>query len=177
MPCYVLSCSAREAAAAFAAINGAVTRMSSVDLYMAELAAEAPEALELARVLAAADVTVTRAPREDAAGETASVSVLRRALAKYGADLLVTILQCITQTGDGNPGCLNGAVINGIGGAIRTKPGLLAAPSRLFEILDEVDLTLLLDRARQETAATRNPMQFVITREINAIIAKAREAA
>lgn len=177
VPCYVLQCSAREAAAAFAAINGTVTKIDAVDLYLAELAAGAPHALELQRVMAAADVVVTRKKADYGVGETRSIRVLYRAMEKYGSHLLVTILQCITQTGDGNPGGLCGGIINGVAQAIRTKTGLLANPSRLFDILDEVSLTELREQARQECATTRNVPQFVITREINKLIANAREAA
>jgi hypothetical protein len=177
VPCYVLSCSVAKAAAAFAAINSNVTRLDAVDLYFAKLAAGVPRARELARVLEAAGVTVTRKRRDYAAGETRAVQVLLRAMEKYGPDLLLVILQCITRTGDRNPGALTGAVINGVGQAIRSKPGLLAMPSRLFEILDGVSLSDLFARARIESAETRNPAQFIITREINAILAEAREVA
>jgi hypothetical protein len=76
-------------------------------------------------------------------------------------------LQCITQTGDGNPGLINGAVIHGIGSAIRAKPDLLANPSELFDLMDDIDLGDLLQQARVEQARTGNLLQGIMTREIN----------
>lgn len=167
VPCYVLRCSPVEAAAAFAAINGAVTPMNAVDIWFAELAAGAAHAVALQRVLDAAEVKVVRKKDGWRVGETRSVRVLVRALDKYGTDLLTTILQCITQTGDGNPGMIVGAVVNGIGVAIRTKTSLLREPSRLFDFFDGFQISEHLEAAHLECARTGNVPQAVLTREIN----------
>ena len=180
VPCYVMDCDYVAAAGAFAAINGNVTKVSAVDIWFAQVEAGEPQTLELKRVLDAADVTIVNAGSayfETApVGHTASVAVLRRAYAKYGGDLLTTVLQCITQTGDGNRGCIIGAVVAGIADAIRTKKDLLAEPSRLFAIFDDIDLTDVLDRARFEAKSTRSNAMSIVTRQINAAIARATEA-
>lgn len=167
VPCYVLSCTPAEAAAAFAAINGNVTRMEPIDLWFAELAAGDPKAVALQRVLDAASVKVTRKKEGYLVGETRSINVLARALDFYGATTLTTILQCIVETGDGNPGMIFGAMVNGIGRAIRTKPDLLVAPSKLFDLFDRMSLADMLYQAKIESARTGNPPQFIITRVIN----------
>ena len=167
VPCYVLSCTATEAAAAFAAINGNVTPMQPIDLWFAELAAKAPKAVALQHVLDAAGVKITRKKEGYLVGETRSINVLARALDFYGNAVLTTILQCIVETGDGNPGMLSGAVINGIGRAVRTKPELLTNPTKLFEIFDGVSISELLYEAGIESARTGNPVQFILTRQIN----------
>lgn len=177
VPCYVLSCSPAEAAAAFAAINGAVTPIAPIDIWFAELAAGVEAAHALQRVLDAAEVRVTRSKESFAKGETRSIGVLRRAVEKYGHDRLVTILQCITQTCDGNPGMIVGSVINGIGGAIGSKPDLLRSPSVLFDLFDGVSLAVMLNDAKLECARTGNIVQAVLSREINAVIAKSSAAA
>lgn len=176
VPCYVLSCSAAEAAAAFAAINGNVTQMQPIDLWFAELAAKAPKAVALQRVLDAAGVSVTRKKEGYQAGETRSVNVLLRALEFYGASVLTTLLQCIVETGDGNPGMITGAVVNGIGRAIRTKPDLLANPSKLFEVFDGISISTMVYEAGIENARTGNPVQFIITRQVNNEIRLAADA-
>lgn len=167
VPCYVLSCSASEAAAAFAAINGNVTPVQPIDLWFAELAAQEPKALSLQRVLDAAGVKITRKKEGHLVGETRSVNVLARALDFYGSATLTTILQCIVECGDGNPGMITGAVVNGIGRAIRTKPDLLANPSRLFDIFDGLSISTMIYEAGIESARTGNPVQYVFTRQIN----------
>lgn len=176
VPAYILSCTTAEAAAAFAAINGNVTAVEPIDVWFAELAAGAPEAVALQQCLDAADVTLTRRKDGHAVGESRSVNVLKRAREFYGDTLLIMILQCITQTGDGNPGMIFGVVINGIGRALRTKPDLLVDPSTLLAMFDDMPLSEMLDAARIEFARTGNPPQFVLTREINARIAAARKA-
>lgn len=170
VPCYVLSCTASEAAAAFAAINGNVTPVQPIDLWFAELAARKPKALALQAVFDASGVKITRKKEGFAVGETRSINVLDRALDFYGSAILTTILQCIVETGNGNAGMIFGAVINGIGRAIRTKPEILANPSRLFDIFDDIDLSALVYEAKIEYARTGNPIQFIITRQINAAI-------
>lgn len=177
VPCYVLACSMAEAAAAFAAINGNVTPVAPIDLWFAGLAARDPECLALQRVLDASSVTVVRRKDGFRAGETRSINVLKRARVFYGDAILTTILQCIVETGDGNPGLIVGSVVNGIGRCIRTKPELLADPMRLFDVFDSIDLTEMMDRARLENARTGNPIQFVITRLCNEMLASRRQAA
>lgn len=176
VPCYVLSCSASEAAAAFAAINGNVTPVQPIDLWFAELAAQEPKAVALQRVLDAAGVKVTRKKEGHLSGETRSINVLARALEFYGPAVLTTILQCIVETGDGNPGMITGAVVNGIGRAIRTKPELLANPSKLFDVFDGISISTMVYEAGVENARTGNPVQFIITRQINQEIRDAAEA-
>jgi hypothetical protein len=167
VPAYVLSCTAAEAAAAFAAINGNVTPVEPIDVWFAELAAGEPKAVALQRCLDAAGVRLTRRKEGHGVGETRSINVIRRAYDFYGAAMLTTILQCITETGSGNPGLVLGAVIHGIGRAIRTKPEALADPARLLDAFDKIDLPKLLGDARLEFARTKNPVQFILTREIN----------
>lgn len=176
VPCYVLSCSASEAAAAFAAINGNVTPVQPIDLWFAELAAKAPKAVALQRVLDAAGVKITRKKEGFIVGETRSVNVLARGLDFYGAATLTTILQCIVETGNGNPGMITGAMVNGIGRAIRTKPDLLANPSKLFEIFDGISLSTIVYDAGIENARSGNPVQFIITRTVNQEIRDAADA-
>lgn len=175
VPCYVLSCSPSEAAAAFAAINGNVTPVRPIDLWFAELAAKEPSAVALQNVLDAASVKVTRKKEGFVVGETGSINVLRRALDFYGSALLTTILQCIVETGDGNPGMIYGAVVNGIGRAIRTKPELLSNPTFLFDVFDGLSLSTMVYDAGIENARTGNPIQFIITRQINAALKSERQ--
>ena len=177
VPCYVLACSTAEAAAAFAAINGNVTPMQPIDLWFAELAAKDASAVALKQVLDAAGVKVTRKKEGFGVGETRSINVLRRALHFYGPAILTTVLQCIVETGDGNPGMINGATVNGIGHAIRTKPDLLANPSKLFDALDGMSLAEVSREAQIEHARTRNPVQFIITRQVNAALRISKETA
>lgn len=177
VPCYVLSCTTAEAAAAFAAINGNVTPVQPIDLWFAEIAAKEPGCIALQRVLDAAGVKITRKKDGYGVGETRSIGVLRRALDFYGGAILTTILQCISETGDGNPGMIFGAIVNGIGRSLRAKPEMLAEPGSIFAIFDKLALGELHYAAKLENARTENPVQHIITREVNAAIRAARKGA
>lgn len=170
VPCYVLSCSLDEAAGAFAAINGDVTPVTPQDIWFAQLEAGDPEALDLKRVLEAGGVAITRNKESFKVGETRSISVLRRAYKKYEQDILILALQAITETNDGNPGLINGAVVNGICKAIAAKTRVMNAPEAFFKVMDGVNLPEMIDDAREENLRTGNPLQFIITREINALL-------
>lgn len=179
VPAYIIDATVAEAAAAFAAINTDITRMSALDIYRAKLAAGDRDARELEDVCAAAEVKLTTRQKSYTAGETPAVSVLQRALKRYGGELLTLILQCITQTRDGNAGLIIGATVNGIGQALQTKPSLYAKPGELFDLFDQIDLAEVLHRAKIEAVRTLNPAQYIITREINTAIRtwQRREAA
>lgn len=174
VPCYILSCSPAEAAAAFAAINGNVTPVQPIDLWFAQLAAGDASCIALKAVLDAAGVTVVRKRDGYQVGETRSINVLRRAFEFYGPAILTTILQCIVETGNGNPGMIYGAILHGIGLAIRTKPELLAGPSQLFEIFDGLDLSELAHEAGIEAARTGNNQQAILVRVFNEKIRAAK---
>lgn len=179
VPVYILNCTLAEAAGAFAAINGMRTRMSPEDIYRAELVAEVPNAVELQSAFDVAGVKVTSSREGMATGETRSIGPLRRALAIYGRDLLILCLQCITETGDGNAGLITGATVNGFAKALMAKPELMAAPSKVLDALDDFDLRTTFRAAEVEFAQSRNPTQYILTREINKVLAPltARRAA
>jgi hypothetical protein len=168
VPCYELNCTPAQAAGAFVAINSNVTPVRPVDIWFAQLFAQDPDALALDAVLRRALVTVSRKKDDFDVGETASINVLKRAHKTYGADLLGLILQCITQTGEGNRGLIVGAVVHGIGRAIKSKADLLADPMTLFEIFDDIPLGEILHGAKVEAAERGHSVQTIISREINA---------
>jgi hypothetical protein len=74
----------------------------------------------------------------------------------------------VTETGDGNPGLINGAVVNGICKAIAAKTRVMNAPEEFFKVMDGLSLSDLVENAREESLRTGNPVQFILTREINA---------
>jgi len=112
VPCLIIVGDERAEARAFAIINGQVTAVMPTQIHAARVMAGEPSALELDKVCQAAGVTVLRTPRGSyKVGETFAIGALENCLAKYGRDTLITALQCVTETGDGNAGFLNKACI------------------------------------------------------------------
>jgi hypothetical protein len=173
LPSYVIEATQAEAAGAFAAINGSVTQVSPADVWFAQITAKDPAALKLKAVLDKIGITIVRHSSVAGVAETASIAVLRRAWNRYDADVFEIILHAIVHTGDGNPGMIMGATVNGIGFAIEKKPHLHKDPRPLFRVMNQVKIRDMVTDARIESARTGNPIQFILTREINTMLRKA----
>lgn len=117
LPALVLDLDPRQQAAAFAAINGNVTPISSQHVFKAALAAGEGWARELFEVAAAAQVTILTYPkprRTIQKGETMAVGALRQALRQYGKDIVLQALKAVTATRHNRPGALNQQVVKAL---------------------------------------------------------------
>lgn len=113
-----------QQAAAFAAVNGNITRTNPTQLYYAKLASGHAGTRELSEVCQAAGVRIVRTNLVASAmkvGETQAIGALDRCLAQYGRDTLITALQCITQTADGNAGFVRATIIYALCQVIHTS--------------------------------------------------------
>ena len=75
------------------------------------------DALRLAEVCAAAGVEIVRrslVQSQIKVGQTQAVGALSRCLTLYGRDTLITALQCITQTADGNAGFVRSTIVEAL---------------------------------------------------------------
>lgn len=116
VPCCVIEAQRGEQAAAFKAINGNVTKLSSMQLHHAALAAGEARALNISQICARAGVTVLRYPKATniiAIGETMAVNVIARCIDKFGEETVVAALSSIKGAGGGIPGVLKAPVIYG----------------------------------------------------------------
>ncbi len=153
VPCQIIHADRAEQAAAYAAVNGNVTYTTPAQLHHARVTAGEPSAVELTRVCAAAEVVVIRRnalTREMGKGETQAVAALRRCLREFGATTLITSLQCITQTGDGNAGCVRAIIIEAICETLYSCQAWRDAGEQLFRCLDTFDFAGGWDRAKEE---------------------------
>lgn len=69
-------------------------------------------------------------------GQTQAVGALARCLRDYGRDTLITALQCITQTSDGNAGFVRATIIEGICIVLRPQPFWREAGDALLKAMD-----------------------------------------
>jgi len=131
VPCQIVTADAAKQALAFAAINANVTKMSTIQLHAARVAAGDPEALRLKKVCAAGGVELLRYPlaaKQQKPGQTMAVVQLRQALDRFGEKALRVSLQCITKTRDGNPGMVRGLLVLALCAVIEAEPDWLNHP-------------------------------------------------
>nr|WP_314085688.1 ParB/RepB/Spo0J family partition protein [uncultured Shinella sp.] len=117
VPCQVVQADRTQQAAAYAAVNGNITKTTPQQLFYARLAAGNNEAQELADVCSAAGVEISRKNLVLAkmkVGQTQAVGALGRCLREYGKETLITALQCITETADGNAGFVRATIVEGL---------------------------------------------------------------
>jgi hypothetical protein len=117
VPCQVVQADRARQAAAYAAVNGNITKTTAQQLYHARLAAKDPAVLALAEVCAVAGVEVVRKNLVQSnlkPGQTSAVGALTRCFNIYGRDTLITALQCVTQTADGNAGFVRATIIEAL---------------------------------------------------------------
>lgn len=156
VPAQVIIADACEQAAAFKSINGQVTRMHSLALHHAALAAGDKQAVELDEVAAAGGVTLLRYPKSAAnieAGETMVLGAIAEGLRLYGRDTIVTALTCVTETENNKPGTLAASIIRALCVVLASNVAWREAGSALLTAFDEIDLEIELEEAK----LTRRP--------------------
>lgn len=148
VPCQIVVADQAGQAEAFAAINGQVTPISRVALHRARKESGDVEALAIEAVAKAGDATVVdyvKPTMQMKAGETLAVGTIAKMLRTYGHDHVVTALQCITRTGDGNPGLLVSTTIKGFCIALDRAPSWRESGGRLLKALDDFDILSTFD--------------------------------
>lgn len=125
IPCQIIEAERAEQAAAFRAINGNVTKLSSMQLHHAAVAAGDGDARRVNEVCAKADCVVLRYPKPwniIEPGETMAVNSIRRAIKKFGGDIVTTAMRAIRDSGEGNPGMLRTQTIYGTAEVLHDHP-------------------------------------------------------
>jgi hypothetical protein len=158
VPCQVVIAAQHEQAAAFKAINGVTTPISAMALHAAAVAAREPWATEIADVCARGEVSLLRYPvpaNLQIPGQTMAIGAIAKCLKRYGADTLITALQCVTQTENNTPGMLSGRMIQALCEVLHDKPEWRDSGLALLEAFDHIDLATIHTESLVE-AARRN---------------------
>lgn len=156
VPCQIILANRGGQAAAFAAINGVTTRMHSMAVHKAAVAAGDERAVRVERVAAAAKVTVLRYPKSTLTqepGETMAVGALNSVIDRFGEPVAVLALRVVRETPNDARGTLLAPIIDALG-QVLAEPDVRARPAadviRAFgtiKIIREFDRAL--DDARQ----------------------------
>lgn len=129
-------------AAAFAAINGEVTAISTLALFRAQLVAGDAQALDIAAICKQAGVTILAQNPSGKVGtrlgETVAVRAIERCLVRYGTEVLVMALRALVACPT-SVGLLRRPSIGAMCAVLDAeppfqKPKLLAAAMKTFDL-------------------------------------------
>lgn len=152
VPCQVVQADRVQQAAAYAAINGNITKTTPQQLYHAKLAAGNADCIALDEVCAAAGVEIVRrnlVMKRVQVGQTQAVGALSRCLRDYGSATLITALQCITQSADGNAGFVRATIVEGICEVLHRNRKWCEAGGALLRAMDELSFPDMWDEVSE----------------------------
>lgn len=151
VPCMIVNADRGGQAMAFSVINRNVTRVQSVHLYHAAVAAGVPEALRIADICKRAGITVVRNPTALAdlkPGQISFASALGKTVARFGDDVTILALRAVTASG----GLLTGVIAWGVVEVLHDHPEWCADEAALRFALEAIDLDEMLRTARAKAA-------------------------
>jgi hypothetical protein len=167
LPCVVVDVSLVEEAATFAAINGRVTRMNTLQIFHAQLVAGVPQARALRDLCETVGVRVPRNVQAcDKPGMTLAIGILQRLFVGAGPDVLGAALRVIVETGDGNAGLLRAPVIRGFCEALSRRPAWRADRQRLHAMVESVGVRALYTAAKRIQAVDGGPLAQHIAKRL-----------
>jgi hypothetical protein len=175
VPCLIMKASLADQANAFAAINGTVTAISTMQLHAARVAAGEPSAVALREACAEAGVEIMRYPlaaSQMKVGQTMAASKLAQQLARYGRNTLVAALRCITRTGDGNVGMVRAPVVEALCAVLDGEPDWGGDLPRLIEAMQSFDFHAAYSDSRLKASQERVGVQVPLVEIISAHLEK-----
>lgn len=159
VPCQVIIADHAQQARAFAAINATVTKMSAQQVFAARIEAGDAGALALKHLAWSAGVTLLRYPKGPATiqpGETMAVKAVARVVDKWGGDILVRALRCVTETSNNVPGALPQGAILTLARLLAEYPAVAALDDEtLFAAMDRIELEQVWLRHASKVRDTR----------------------
>lgn len=158
VPCAIIDVGQAIQARSFKAINGNVTRMHTIHLHHASVAAGDDKALRISDVCKKAGVTIVRNPTQATrldVGETVVVATIAKAIERFGDKATIFGLKTIVSTGGGNPGLLSRTIMWGVIEVLHDHPEWSKDVGRLNLAFDNIDLEDMWRRATAAAARVR----------------------
>ncbi|WP_192242886.1 DUF6551 family protein [Mesorhizobium silamurunense] len=165
VPCLIIEADLSKQAKAFAAINGAVTKIHGLAIFAAEVAAGLPAAIALRDACDAAEVTICKYPvpaNNMKPNETLAIGTLQRCLKTYGSDHLTVALRCVTQTRRGEVGHLREPTIKALCHVLEVEPSWKEPENRLLKAMEKFDFAKELEKATVTAKQQRNETHTVL---------------
>ena len=176
VPCQIIFATPGQQAAAFKAVNAHVTRVSSLSIFNAAVAAGDPEAVAVVKLCADAGVTLLRYPKDVAtikAGETMAVATIANRIKLYGSDVVSLALKCITKTSNNKPGGVNAVMIAALCGAIAPNRAWRSCPNVMISVCDKLNLQREHEKVASWPREKGVPLELVLTRRVEEVFRQA----
>jgi hypothetical protein len=125
VPCHIVQADRAQQAAAFAAVNGNITKTTSSQLFFARLSAGDGQCQAVSRACLDAGITILRSNKSHLQmkqGQTTAAACMARCLGLYGEVALVAALRAINRTADGNAGFLRPTIIEAMCAVLHEHP-------------------------------------------------------
>jgi hypothetical protein len=162
VPCQVILAAPGEQAKAFTAVNGTVTRVHTLAMHKAAVAAGDATAREVERVAKAGGAKILSYPvpeLKQAPGQTMAIGAVRELIQEYGAEATILGLRAVTETKNAVRGGLTGPIVKSMGRLAamwliqgRSETGFIGSVGEL-NLIREADKAARNDRAPGEAVA------------------------
>lgn len=101
-----------------------------------------------------------------------AVSSLKSIVSTYGDEAAISALQCIIETGDGNPHMLQGVLMRALSEVLSQRPLWRESGDALFRAFDEIDCQEQIDLAQQDAKVGVSTVLSALTRRLGAWLDK-----
>lgn len=179
VPCQIINVGPQSQAESFAAINGAVTQVTALQIHAAKVHAGDPHAMAIDAACRAAGVTICRYPVPASnmkPGETLAIGAIEKAFRSFGPDLLSRALRCITRCGRDNTGLVKAAAIEALCGVLDAEPGWRDPEVRLLSAMGQFDLGARMESAVADARRRRSTVSAVLMGDLFTFIDQAMKA-
>lgn len=177
VPCVIITAGDAEQADAFVAINANVTAMSPLQIHAARLAAGDKGAVALTDACLEAGVVVCRYPvpaNKMKPGETLAVAMLQAQLERFGRDVLIAALCCITRTRKGNVGMIRAAIVEALCLALKDARHTISDRERLLFQMHSFDFNAQFNAARARSIDSGAKVALILAGLVAAHLSQAR---
>jgi hypothetical protein len=153
VPCVIIESDPAKQASAFAAINGAVTAISPLSIFYAEIAAGDEKSIAVNQVCQKAGVEICRYPVPSASmkpGQSIAIGTIRKCFNTFGPDLLALALKAIMKSARGKPGLLKESVIKAMCHVLEAEKSFGKPEYRLVSAMERYDLAADVEKVDSE---------------------------
>lgn len=154
VPCSVVSAGLAKQAAAFAAVNGTITRVHTLQMHRSAVAARDPRALALEQIAIEGKTRILASPTPANAmkpGDTMAIASLRGCAERFGREQLVRTLLIINSGSRAYRGLINRDMLEGICFALPTH----CTRDQAIAAFETINLNVVEEEARREMAVLK----------------------